>query len=65
MNERDCVGSLLKAIERHLKEPKVVKNSCMALAALVEPSGKTFFLIVYHTFKSENTTQMYIRGKIK
>ena len=44
MNERDCVGVLLKAISRHIKDPKVVKNSCMALAALVEPSGRVIFL---------------------
>ena len=39
MNERDCVGLLLTTIQKHVKEAKVVKNSCMALAAMVEPNG--------------------------
>ena len=39
MSEQDCVGLLLDAIQKHIKEAKAVKNSCMALAAMVEPNG--------------------------
>ncbi len=40
MNDLGVVALLLHAIEVHIKDPKVVKNACMALASMVEPDGK-------------------------
>ncbi len=55
MNDYDCVGILLNALQTHIKEAKVVKNACMALAAMVEPNGMQlksfsfrFILIIIH-----------------
>lgn len=44
MNDQDCAGLLVEAIQRHIKEPKVIKNACIALASLVEPDGEYFTL---------------------
>ncbi len=44
MNDYDCVGILLNALQTHIKEAKVVKNACMALAAMVEPNGMCFVI---------------------
>lgn len=40
VNSLDGVGSLLKAMETHTKNAKVVKNVCMVLTTLVEPNGR-------------------------
>ena len=40
VSDLDCVGYLIQALRDHTKHAKVVKNSCMALASLVEPDGK-------------------------
>lgn len=40
MNKLDSVAVLLDAIRNHIRDAKVVKNACMALAAIVEPDGE-------------------------
>ena len=44
MSDLDCVGLILAAMETHMKSARVVKNACLALAAVVEPDGQ-FWLI--------------------
>jgi len=40
MNSMNCVGLLIDAIQEHMVEPKLVKNACITLAAMVEADGK-------------------------
>jgi len=47
VGDLNCVGLLINAIDAHAKNPKVVKNACLALASLVEPDGK--YLYFSHT----------------
>lgn len=46
VNELDAVGSLLEAMDLHLKNTKIIKNACMTLAALVEPNGNKVICII-------------------
>lgn len=39
LNKLNCVGLVMDAVQTHIKQPKLVKNACMALAAMVEPDG--------------------------
>ena len=41
LSDLDCVGHLVGALKTHLKQAKVVKNSCMALTSLVEQDGES------------------------
>ena len=44
ITKMDTVATILEAIELHIREAKVVKNACMALAAMVEPDGEGGFV---------------------
>ena len=41
INRENVVAVLLESLETHQSNAKVVKNTCMALAAMVEPDGKS------------------------
>ena len=45
VNSMDGVGILLRAMETHMKNAKVVKNICMVLTTLVEPNGRLWPMI--------------------
>lgn len=44
------MGLLISAIEKHMKNAKVVKNACLALASLVEPDGKMYTAMLLYKY---------------
>ena len=46
MNKLDVVGQVLQAMDTHVKQAKVIQNACMALAAMVQPDGQSYILLL-------------------
>ncbi|XP_070175840.1 serine/threonine kinase-like domain-containing protein STKLD1 isoform X1 [Littorina saxatilis] len=46
VNRMDGVGHLLKAMENHIKNAKVVKNICLVLTTLVEPNEECAYRVL-------------------